>query len=73
MARRNATAEVFGTAVTDHGKAFGAGASLGAIQGPISSSLGEGVLPVVKDWTPDNRTAILSPLEPLPQKQIWGL
>lgn len=50
-----------------------AGASLGAIQGPISSSLGEGVLPVVKDWTPDNRTAILSPLEPLPQKQIWGL
>lgn len=50
-----------------------AGASLGAIQGPISSSLGEGVIPVVKDWTPDNRTAILSPLEPLPQKQIWGL
>lgn len=50
-----------------------AGALLGAIQGPISSSLGEGVLPVVKDWTPDNRTTILSPLEPLPQKQIWGL
>lgn len=50
-----------------------AGASLGAIQGPISSSLGEGVLPIVKDWTPDNRTAILSPLEPLPQKQLWGL
>ena len=50
-----------------------AGASLGAIQGPISSSLGEGVIPVVKDWTPDNRIAILSPLEPLPQKQIWGL
>lgn len=50
-----------------------AGASLGAIHGPISSSLGEGVLPIVKDWTPDNRTAILSPLEPLPQKQLWGL
>lgn len=50
-----------------------AGASLGAIQGPISSSLGEGVIPVVKDWTPDNRTTILSLLEPLPQKQIWGL
>ena len=26
MARRNASAEVFGTAVIDHGKAFGAGA-----------------------------------------------
>lgn len=50
-----------------------AGASLGAIQGPIPSSLGEGVLPIVKDWTPDNRTAILSPLEPLPQKWLWGL
>lgn len=50
-----------------------AGASLGAIQGPISSSLGEGALPMVKDWTPDNRTAILAPMEPLPQRHLWGL
>lgn len=50
-----------------------AGGALGAIHGKLSGSLGEGVLPIVKDWTPDNRTTILSPLEPLPYKQLWGL
>lgn len=50
-----------------------AGASLGAIPGKLNSSLGEGAIPIVKDWTPDNRTAILAPMEPLPQRHLWGL
>lgn len=50
-----------------------AGAAAGAIGTHIGNAAGEGAIPLIKDWTPDTRTAILSPTEPLPQKQLWGL
>lgn len=53
MARRNALAEVFGTVVTDHGKAFGAGAlQMGANIGDALST-GNVVSNKLNDWSHD--------------------